>query len=33
MKIIENLKNRVKETKTTDPAKVKELLKKSLPKF
>jgi len=30
MKIIENLKNRVKETKTTDPAKVKELLKEEL---
>ncbi|HHV29320.1 signal recognition particle-docking protein FtsY [Acetivibrio mesophilus] len=30
MKIIENLKSRVKETKTTDPAKVKELLKEEL---
>ncbi|HOM02606.1 MAG TPA: signal recognition particle-docking protein FtsY [Acetivibrio sp.] len=30
MKIIENLRQRVKETKTTDPAKVKELLKEEL---
>ncbi|GAE89227.1 signal recognition particle receptor protein FtsY [Acetivibrio straminisolvens JCM 21531] len=33
MKIIENLKTRVKETRTTDPAKVKELLKEELAKI